>query len=171
MHYLYVEARDERDVVALQQEPPQVLPRAVLRRHLHRVVHHHIHELVKAPDAALDAQVRLLEQPDGHERLLLQVLENEVDGREHGPLVLARHASVRWWRWSRCLGPCRHPCTSSISLHLRASPGIFTFFHPNTHCHPDAEAHCCVEPELTRLAPKKPPPTPTPVPQPCPQQP
>ena len=49
--------------------------------HLHRVVDDQVHELVETADLSLNAHAQLLEQPDLYGRVLLEELEDEVDGR------------------------------------------------------------------------------------------
>jgi hypothetical protein len=82
----------------------------------HRIVDDQVHELVESPDFALDALAQLLEEPDLNGRMLLEELEDEVDGREEhfvaasalasghgceGLLVLfgvgGRKVGERWW--------------------------------------------------------------------------
>lgn len=48
--------------------------------HLDRIVHHQIHEFVEPPNFALNTDAELLEEPDLHGLVLLQELEDEVDG-------------------------------------------------------------------------------------------
>lgn len=49
--------------------------------HLHRIVDNQVHELVETADLSLNAHAQLLEQPDLYGRVLLEELEDEVDGR------------------------------------------------------------------------------------------
>ena len=49
--------------------------------HLHRIVDDQVHELIETADLSLDAHAQLLEEPDLHCRVLLEELEDEVDGR------------------------------------------------------------------------------------------
>jgi hypothetical protein len=48
----------------------------------HRVVDNQVHELVETTDFSLDTHSQLLEEPDLYSAVLLQELEDEVDGRE-----------------------------------------------------------------------------------------
>jgi len=78
-----VHGLDERDVVALEHDPSQLLPAVRLHVHLDGVVQHEVHVLVEAHDAAVDAQVHLLVEPDLDAGAVLQVAEDEVDGLNH----------------------------------------------------------------------------------------
>lgn len=68
---------------------------------LHRIVDNQVHELVKAADLALDAHAELLVEPDLNGAVLLQKLEDEVDGRQKDLVAASslavRHFVVLWW--------------------------------------------------------------------------
>ena len=91
---------DERDVVALEHDPADLLPRPLLEVHLGRVVHHQVHELVEADDVALDARVDVLVEPAEDALPVLQEAEDQVDGLHHhlldllSALVTGRHGAV-----------------------------------------------------------------------------
>ena len=91
---------DERDVVAFEHDPTDLLPRPLLEVHLGRVVHDQVHELVEADDVALDARVDILVEPAKDAFPVLQEAEDEVDGLHHhlldlrATLVTGRHDGV-----------------------------------------------------------------------------
>jgi len=87
-----LQSLNKRNIVAFQQDLAQLSSaaiRTVLRvrvllcalLHLHRIVDDQVHELIETADLSLDAHAQLLEEPDLHCRVLLEELEDEVDGR------------------------------------------------------------------------------------------
>jgi hypothetical protein len=69
----------------------------------HRIVNDQVHELVEATDFALDAHAQLLEEPDLNSAVLLQQLEDEVDGREKhfvaASALASGHGCEGLWLW------------------------------------------------------------------------
>ena len=69
---------NERDVIALEYDPADLLAcAALLHVDLFGLVEDRVHVLIEADDLALDAQVRVLEQPDLHPGLSLEELVDQ----------------------------------------------------------------------------------------------
>ena len=68
----------ERDVIALEDDPADLLAcAALLHVDLLGLVEDRVHVLIEANDLALNAQVRILEEPDLHAGLGLEELVDQ----------------------------------------------------------------------------------------------
>ena len=68
----------ERDVIALEDDPANLLAcAALLHVDLFGLVEDRVHVLIEANDLALNAQVRILEEPDLHAGLGLEELVDQ----------------------------------------------------------------------------------------------
>lgn len=63
-------AHQKRDIVALEQDPPEGLARHLLDAQLLRIIEHQVHVLVKANDPPLDAEIGVLIEPNLDARFL-----------------------------------------------------------------------------------------------------
>ena len=69
---------NERDVIALEDDPADLLACATLLHvDLFGLVEDRVHVLIEANDLALNAQVRILEEPDLHAGLGLEKLVDQ----------------------------------------------------------------------------------------------
>ena len=69
---------NERDVIALEYDPADLLAcAALLHVDLFGLVEDRVHVLIEANDLALNAQVRILEEPDLHAGLGLEELVDQ----------------------------------------------------------------------------------------------
>ena len=91
---------NERYVVAFEHDPPDLLPRSLLKVHLCRIVHDQVHELVEADDMALDSRIDVLVEPAKDAFPVLQEAKDQIDGLYHhlldllAALVSGRHDAV-----------------------------------------------------------------------------